>query len=50
MRLLNGHNAKYEIDELLEAGERNGFSAKAEPIVDGRSYSIIYKKKEGSNG
>jgi ubiquinone/menaquinone biosynthesis C-methylase UbiE len=36
--------AKYEIDELLDAGERNGFSAKAMPIVDGRSYSIIYKK------
>jgi ubiquinone/menaquinone biosynthesis C-methylase UbiE len=36
--------AKYEIDELLGAGEKNGFSAKAEPIVDGRSYSIIYTK------
>jgi ubiquinone/menaquinone biosynthesis C-methylase UbiE len=36
--------AKYDIDELLDAGERNGFSAKAKPIADGRSYSIIYKK------
>jgi ubiquinone/menaquinone biosynthesis C-methylase UbiE len=38
--------AKYEIGELLEAGKRNGFSTKAEAIVEGRSYSIIYKKSE----
>jgi ubiquinone/menaquinone biosynthesis C-methylase UbiE len=39
----NGY-AKYEIDELLKAGERNGFSVKIVPIVEGRSYSVIYIK------
>jgi ubiquinone/menaquinone biosynthesis C-methylase UbiE len=39
----NGY-AKYEIDELLEAGERNGFSVKMVPIVEEKSYSVIYKK------
>jgi methionine-R-sulfoxide reductase len=38
--------AKYEIDELLTAGERNGFFAQAQPIVAGRSYCIIYRKEE----
>jgi ubiquinone/menaquinone biosynthesis C-methylase UbiE len=38
--------AKYEIDELIEAGVRNGFSAKAEPIIEGRSYSVIYRKRK----
>jgi ubiquinone/menaquinone biosynthesis C-methylase UbiE len=41
--------AKYEINELIEAGERNGFSAKVEPIVEGRSYSVIYKKRKNKN-
>jgi ubiquinone/menaquinone biosynthesis C-methylase UbiE len=36
--------AKYEIDELLAAAERIGFSATAVPIVAGRSYSIVYQK------
>jgi ubiquinone/menaquinone biosynthesis C-methylase UbiE len=36
--------AKYEIDEFLAAGERNGFSAKTVPIVEGRSFSVIYTK------
>jgi ubiquinone/menaquinone biosynthesis C-methylase UbiE len=40
----NGY-AKYEIDELLEAGKRNRFSVNIVPIVEGKSYSIIYKKK-----
>jgi ubiquinone/menaquinone biosynthesis C-methylase UbiE len=39
----NGY-AKYEIDEFLDAGNRNGFSAKTVPIVEGRSYSVIYTK------
>jgi ubiquinone/menaquinone biosynthesis C-methylase UbiE len=38
--------AKYEIDEYLQAGERNGFSATARSIVEDRSYSIIYTKQE----
>jgi ubiquinone/menaquinone biosynthesis C-methylase UbiE len=37
--------AKYEIDALLSAGERNGFSVKVKSIVEGRSYSIIYRKR-----
>ncbi|MDR0839966.1 MAG: class I SAM-dependent methyltransferase [Christensenellaceae bacterium] len=36
--------AKYEIDELLAAGARNGFSVKAMSIVEGRSYCIVCKK------
>jgi ubiquinone/menaquinone biosynthesis C-methylase UbiE len=36
--------AKYEIDEYLKAGARNGFSATARPIIEGRSYTIIYTK------
>jgi ubiquinone/menaquinone biosynthesis C-methylase UbiE len=38
--------AKYEIDELLEAGKRNGFAAEARQIVEGRSYCLTYRKEE----
>jgi ubiquinone/menaquinone biosynthesis C-methylase UbiE len=36
--------AKYETGEFLAAGTRNGFSAKTVPIVEGRSFSVIYTK------
>jgi ubiquinone/menaquinone biosynthesis C-methylase UbiE len=38
--------AKYEIDELLEAGKRNGFAVEAHPIVEGRAYCLTYRKEE----
>ncbi|MDR0820896.1 MAG: class I SAM-dependent methyltransferase [Oscillospiraceae bacterium] len=38
--------AKYEIDEYLKVGAHNEFSVKVRPIVEGRSYSIIYTKQE----
>ncbi|MDR0905559.1 MAG: class I SAM-dependent methyltransferase [Oscillospiraceae bacterium] len=38
--------AKYELDEYLAAGARNGFFAAARPIVEGRSYCVIYTKQE----
>ncbi|GHU97223.1 hypothetical protein FACS1894208_12530 [Clostridia bacterium] len=42
----NGY-AKYELDEYVKAGSRNGFSTDVKPIVNGRSYCVIYKKLVG---
>jgi ubiquinone/menaquinone biosynthesis C-methylase UbiE len=42
--IANKGYAKYEIGELVEAGKRNGFEVEVRPIVEGRSYCVIYTK------